>query len=45
MSYIVSEVYEAFIAVVTAALLASLLTAADEGQGHEQCLGPRQKLL
>ena len=36
MSYIVSEVYEVFIAVVTVVLLASLFTAAVEGQGRAQ---------
>ena len=36
MSYVVSEVYEVFIAVVTVVLLASLFTAAVEGQGRAQ---------
>ena len=36
MSYIVSEVYEVFIAVVTVVLLASLFTGAVEGQGRAQ---------
>ena len=36
MSYIVSEVYEVFIAVVTVVLLTSLFTAAVEGQGPAQ---------
>ena len=36
MSYIVSEVYEVFIAVVTVVLLASLFTAAVEGQDRAQ---------
>ena len=36
MSYVVSEVYEVFIAVVTVVLLASRFTAAVEGQGRAQ---------
>ena len=36
MSYVVSEVYEVFIAVVTVVLLASLFTGAVEGQGRAQ---------
>ena len=36
MGYIVSEVYEVFIAVVTVVLLASLFTGAVEGQGRAQ---------
>ena len=36
MSYIVSEVYEVFIAVVTVVLLTSLFTGAVEGQGRAQ---------
>ena len=36
MSYVVSEVYEVFIAVVAVVLLALLLTAAVEGQGRAQ---------
>ena len=36
MSYIVSEVYEVFIAVVTVVLLTSLFTGAVEGQGPAQ---------
>ena len=36
MSYIVSEVYEMFIAVVTVVLLTLLFTAAVEGQGRAQ---------
>ena len=36
MSYVVSEVYEVFIAVVTVVLLTSLFTAAVEGQGRAQ---------
>ena len=36
MSYVVSEVYEVFIAVVTVVLLTSLFTAAVEGQGPAQ---------
>ena len=36
MSYIVSEVYEVFIAVVTVVLLTLLFTAAVEGQGRAQ---------
>ena len=36
MSYVVSEVYEVFIAIVTVVLLASLFTGAVEGQGRAQ---------
>ena len=36
MSYVVSEVYEVFIAIVTVVLLASLFTGAAEGQGRAQ---------
>ena len=36
MSYVVSEVYEVFIAVVTVVLLTSLFTGAVEGQGRAQ---------
>ena len=36
MSYIVSEVYEVFIAVVTVVLLTALFTGAVEGQGRAQ---------
>ncbi len=36
MSYVVSEVYEVFIAVVTVVLLASLFTGAVGGQGRAQ---------
>ena len=36
MSYVVSEVYEVFIALVTVVLLALLFTAAVEGQGRAQ---------
>ena len=41
MSYVVSEVYEVFIAVVTVVLLALLFTAAGRGRGEHSKRRPR----